>query len=527
MAVQRPIFASNTVRMAIVLVTTAIALTFIYTFHWVLGTGMFFTHFFYLPIIISVVWFRRTGLLITLLLVSTLNLSDLLLGDMSALTLDLLRSVVMLGIASATYVLNERSIRSSEQIAWTNQNLENAVIERTEELRASNESLQLELDRRAAAELLLAQERNRLETTLRSIGDGVIVTDLDDGVVMMNPVAEKMTGWSYSEAAGRPLSEVMPLIDDRNGEGVLHGSSVDDQGEHEPSDCTILVKRSGGRARVIDTRAPIVLNGRSIGAVTVVSDITERERMREELWQSQRHRSIGLLAGGVAHDFGNFLISLSGNLELLRMNFGDQAKAGERIDSIERAMENAKGLTQQLMSFSRIGSPSTEGTDIRTVLGDIARFNLAGSEIVLEPDIAQDLSEVYMVTPHLSQVVGNIIINAKQAMGEKGTVRLIAQNRDVTESDRLKDGHYVIIEIIDDGPGMTEEVVRGVFEPYFTKKKQGTGLGMTITKYIITKHGGAVDVVSAPGEGTRFTIYLPAASCQLGGASDAHSSIPL
>lgn len=179
------------------------------------------------------------------------------------------------------------------------------------------------------------------------------------------------------------------------------------------------------------------------------------------------------MAGGVAHYFGNFLVSLSGNLELLRMNMSNEVKANERINSMERAMENAHGLTKQLMTLSRIGSPSTEGTDIQMALGDLARFNLAGSEIGLELNIDSDLSEVYMNTSHLSQVVGNIIINAKQAMGAKGTVRLMAQNKDVTESERLKDGHYVMIDIIDDGPGMSENVMKNVFEPYFTKRSGG------------------------------------------------------
>ncbi|MHC1710511.1 MAG: nitrogen regulation protein NR(II) [Methanomassiliicoccales archaeon] len=515
MIVRKPLLASSTLRMAIVFITTAIALELVYIFHWVLGTGIVFTHFFYLPIILSVIWFRKKGLLVALLLVAALNLSDLLRGDLDQLARDLPRGLVMLGIAAVVHVLNERSISSQQQITWTNQNLERMIAERTEELRSSNENLRAELERRTVAETMLAQERNRLEITLRSIGDGVIATDLEDRIVMMNPVAETLTGWSFLEAEGRPLSEVVQLFNDDSGERLTSEPVLEGRTTRAPSDCIVLVKRSGGRIRVLDSRAPIVLNGRSIGAVTIISDITERERLKEELWQDQRYHSIELLAGGVAHDFGNFLISLSGNLELLRMNLGNEVKANESISRIERAMQNAHGLTKQLMTFSRIGSPSTEGTDIRTALGEIARFNLAGSEIGLELNIDPDLSEVYMDTSHLSQVVGNIIINAKQAMEAKGTVRLMARNKDVTESDRLKDGHYVMIDIIDDGPGMPEDVVKDVFEPYFTKKMQGAGLGMAITKYIITKHDGTVEVESVLGKGTKFTLYLPAASCQL------------
>ncbi|OPX61612.1 MAG: sensory histidine kinase AtoS [Methanomassiliicoccales archaeon PtaB.Bin134] len=339
------------------------------------------------------------------------------------------------------------------------------------------------------------------------------MTDRDGAVSLMNPGAEAMTGLAFKEALGRPIDEVVMLQDDSTGERLSLGMGAKalTAGPEQP---IVLLKRSGGRARVAVSQARITMEGEAIGHVTVVTDITERERLNDEIWEQQHYRSIEILAGGIAHDFGNFLLSLSGNLELLKDSVQDR-KGLERIDNVQKASHNAMGLTRQLMAFSKVGSPSPEGTDIRETLAEVARFNLAGSEIVLETDIDPGLSEVHMDRTHLSQVVGNIIINAKQAMGGKGTIRVRARNVSVMDRDRLRDGDYVRIEIEDDGPGMPEDVLRDVFEPYFTKRKEGAGLGMAITKYCVSKHGGMIEADSELKRGTVFTLHIPAACCQM------------
>jgi PAS domain S-box-containing protein len=482
-------------------------------FHWVYETGILFTHFFYVPIILSVIWWRKRGLLVALSLVVLLAISDVLHGDVRRLSDDALRGSVMIAIAMVVYTLNERMIGKDRELAEANQGLEEKIAERTGQLKRSNEELKEELRLRNEAESLLDRERKRLETTLRSIADGVVVTDGAGAVAHMNPGAEAMTGFTFSEAVGRPMREVAVLIDETTGEPIScsHGAEVLPEGSERR---TVLVKRSGGRMKAAVSCAPIVMDGVVIGQVAVITDITERERLIDELWQQQHYHSIELLAGGIAHDFGNFLMSLNGNLELLKLTVRDQ-KGQERIETVQKASENALGLTKQLMAFSKVGTPSKEGTDIKETLVEVGRFNLAGSEVSLETQIDPELSEVNMDRTHLSQVVGNIIINAKQAMGGKGNVRITASNVHVSDSDRLRDGDYVRIEVRDDGPGMPAEVLKEVFEPYFTKKKEGAGLGMAITKYTISRHGGLIEAISAPGEGTAFVLHIPAASCQL------------
>lgn len=500
-------------RSYLILLTYLAALGMIVLFHWVLDTGILFTHFFYVPIMLSVIWWRKRGLLITLSLVASLALSDILLGDLRGLSDDLLRGAVMIAIAMVVYTLNERAMKNERELAEANRGLERSIAERTDQLRMSNQELKDELRLRIQAEDLLDREKKRLETTLRSIADGVVVTDGAGTVALMNLGAESMTGFTFAEAAGRPMREIALLIDESTGEPIScgHGAEASSGGSDRR---TVLVKRSGGRMKVAVSCAPIVMDGVAIGQVAVITDITERERLIEELWQQQHYHSIELLAGGIAHDFGNFLMSLNGNMELLKMTVPDQ-KGLDRITTVQKASENALGLTRQLMAFSKVGTPSKEGTDIKEALVEVGRFNLAGSAVSLQTQIDPELSEVNMDRTHLSQVVGNIIINAKQAMGGKGTVSIAACNVHVTDSDRLRDGDYVRIEIQDNGPGMPAEVLREVFEPYFTRKKEGAGLGMAITKYTISRHGGLIEASSVLGEGTAFVLHIPAASCQL------------
>jgi PAS domain S-box-containing protein len=504
---------SDRARSVLIAVSILLALAMIVAFHWIIETGILFTHFFYVPILLSVIWWRRRGLAVTLFLIASLLVSDVLMGDARGLSEDLMRGAAMLAIALVTFTLNERAISKEWELEETNRRLEARVAERTASLDMSNQELRDELTLRIRTEGLLDMERRRLEKTLRSIGDGVLVTDRDGAVSLMNPGAEAMTGLAFKEALGRPIDEVVMLQDDSTGERLSLGMGAKalTAGPEQP---IVLLKRSGGRARVAVSQARITMEGEAIGHVTVVTDITERERLNDEIWEQQHYRSIEILAGGIAHDFGNFLLSLSGNLELLKDSVQDR-KGLERIDNVQKASHNAMGLTRQLMAFSKVGSPSPEGTDIRETLAEVARFNLAGSEIVLETDIDPGLSEVHMDRTHLSQVVGNIIINAKQAMGGKGTIRVRARNVSVMDRDRLRDGDYVRIEIEDDGPGMPEDVLRDVFEPYFTKRKEGAGLGMAITKYCVSKHGGMIEADSELKRGTVFTLHIPAACCQM------------
>lgn len=514
--------ASDRTRSALILLSSFMALGMIVVFHWMIESGILFTHFFYVPIILSAIWWRRKGLALTGALVACLIASDALRGDLNGLSEDLLRGAVMCVIAMVTFLLNERALGKEVELAEMNRQLEDRVAERTAQLRRSNEELKGEIDLRKGTEALLDRERRRLEIILRSIVDGVVVADGKGAVTMMNPGAESMTGYAFKEAEGRPLQEIAPLFNELTGEPVVCGEGA--SGRPEEAQMTVLVKRSGGRTKVAVSCAPIIMEGESVGRVAVLTDITERERLKEDLWQGQHYHSIELLSGGVAHDFGNFLMSLNGNLELLKTSVQDQ-KGQDRIAAVQKASDNAHGLTRQLMAFSRVGTPSKDGSDIRDALVEIARFNLAGSDIALETDIDQGLSEVIMDKTHLSQVVGNVVINAKQAMGGKGTVRITARNVHILDSDRLRDGDYVRIDIADDGPGMPPEVLRDVFEPYFTKKKEGAGLGMAITKYSVMKHGGLIEASSRPGGGTTFTLHIPAACCRLppGGTGSAIS----
>jgi PAS domain S-box-containing protein len=246
--------------------------------------------------------------------------------------------------------------------------------------------------------------------------------------------------------------------------------------------------------------------------VVIVRDITERKRMEEELLKARKLESIGLLAGGIAHDFNNILMGILGNISVAKMC----ASPGDDLHNIlvaaEKAALRAKDLTQQLLTFSKGGAPLKKTAAIAEIIKDSADFALRGSNVGCEFSIPETLWSVEVDEAQMSQVISNLIINADQAMPDGGVIRLRAQNVTVSAGDlsALKPGRYVKIAIEDHGIGIRPEHLPKIFDPYFTTKQKGTGLGLATAYSIIQKHDGHITVESQLGVGTVFTLYLPA-----------------
>ncbi len=240
-------------------------------------------------------------------------------------------------------------------------------------------------------------------------------------------------------------------------------------------------------------------------------DITERKKIEEERIRSQKLESMGILAGGIAHDFNNILTAIIGNVTFSRMLLRENEEAYKALEMAEKASKRAKDLTQQLLTFSRGGEPIKKCLSIPELLKDTALFALSGSPIKCEFFIDDDLLPVEADEGQMSQVINNLLINAMQSMPQGGTIRVYAQNVTINEESlSLKQGKYVKIIIQDEGHGIPEEYITKIFDPYFTTKQKGSGLGLTTAFYIIKKHDGEIDVSSKLGVGTTFTVYLPA-----------------
>lgn len=367
---------------------------------------------------------------------------------------------------------------------------------------------------RKRAEALLFSERERLWVTLRSIGDGVIATDTDGLITLMNPITEALTGWTQADARGRPLLEVFRIINEETGEAcenpverVFATGRIVGLANH-----TALVGRDG-RVHVIEDSAAPIRDGAGtvIGAVLVFRDVTAAKKTAAELLKMQKLESIGVLAGGLAHDFNNILSAILGNASLGVLLAEPQHPVKELLGGIQQAARRASDLTQQLLTFSKGGTPVLRSTEVGALVKESTQFLLRGSSTQVWFDLPEGLPRVLADPGQLSQVVQNLVLNAVQAMDHGGRLRVGAEEV-VWEGEGgppLPPGRYVRLEFADIGPGIDPAHLDKIFEPYFTTKPTGSGLGLSIVYSIVKNHRGWVQVESRLGEGTAFLVWLP------------------
>ena len=414
-------------------------------------------------------------------------------------------------VAEKTQELSDLNLTLAEH----QYHLEKLVTERTAELSRTNERLQAEIEERRAAQNALVAEKERLAVTLRSIGDGVITTDTKGIIVLMNKVAEKLTGWPQEDAGGRPLGEIFHIINMQTGERcdklldeILTIGKIVGLAEH-----TVLISRDGTERSIADSGAPIRdKESKIVGVVIVFRDVTEKIKMEEDLLKARKLESVGVLAGGIAHDFNNILVAIMGNISLAAILVKPEDKAHELLLEAEAASMRAKKFTQQLLTFSKGGEPIKQLTSIAEVIRDSASFILRGSNIRCEYNIPADLWPVEVDTGQISQVIQNIIMNASHAMPEGGVIDITCNNIAINNNaiQSLATGDYVKIAIKDRGIGISPHLIDKIFDPYFSTKHEGSGLGLAITHSIISKHNGHITVESEQGVGSTFTIFLPA-----------------
>jgi PAS domain S-box-containing protein len=381
--------------------------------------------------------------------------------------------------------------------------------------RVGSISVALDITNRKRAEAALAAEKERLNVTLRSIGDGVITTDAEGNIVLINKIAEAITGWTEEEAVGKPLDQVYHVIDEKTRarcesavEEVLETSETGGLVNH-----TILVARDSTERIITHSGAPIRdKNSNMIGVVLVFRDVTEKRKMEEELLKATKLESVGILAGGIAHDFNNILTTIRSNISLAKLEVDSKGEVFELLTEAEKASLRAKDLTQQLLTFSKGGAPIKKAASISELIRESTSFALRGSKVRCEFSLPDDLWPVEVDEGQVSQVIQNLIINADQAMPQGGRVNVSAENMMIGADHGLplKAGRYVKLSIADQGIGIPAAHLQKIFDPYFTTKQKGSGLGLATTYSIIKKHDGHITVASELGAGTTFTIFLPA-----------------
>jgi PAS domain S-box-containing protein len=362
----------------------------------------------------------------------------------------------------------------------------------------------------------LAAERERLSVTLQSIGDSVVATDADGRVILMNRVAETLSGWTRQEARGKLFGDVFRVLDEATraprADPVRH---VLETGSGANLDLhTVLVSRDGTERPVATTSAPILdEEGSTVGVVLVSRDVGPQREMEEELLKAEKLESLGVLAGGIAHDFNNILTTIVGYLSLAKMEIEEASELYENLAEVESAADRATDLTHQLLAFAKGGAPVKKAASMAQIIHDSATFPMRGSNVLCELEIDPDLWPAEVDRGQISQVIQNLVINADQAMPAGGHMTVRAENLERGSADDglpLEPGRYLRITVADDGVGIGEENLARIFDPYFTTKETGSGLGLATAFAIVRNHDGHMTVESAPGRGTRFDVYVPA-----------------
>ncbi len=249
----------------------------------------------------------------------------------------------------------------------------------------------------------------------------------------------------------------------------------------------------------------------------IVRDITEEKRLHEEIVKRERLESLNLLAGGIAHDFNNILTGVLGYISLTKMQIKEDKKIAQSLEKAEMACLRAKDLTQQLLTFTKGGAPLRKPTDIKGLIEDTVSFYTSGTKVKPIISLPDDLWFADIDESQISQAIGNLVINAVQAMPDGGRVWIEAENRYIKDGDDLplKEGKYIVISVRDEGHGIKEENLKKIFDPFFTTKETGSGIGLASTLSIITRHDGYISVSSTLGKGTTFYVYLPASEQEI------------
>lgn len=368
-----------------------------------------------------------------------------------------------------------------------------------------------------ALEQSLRESEQWLATTLKSIGDGVIATDTKGGITFMNNVAEQLTGWGEKEAKEKPLADIFYIINEETREHCSNPfEKIMKTGKVVGlANSTVLIARDGTERMIADSGAPIRDEENHIlGTVLVFRDVTERRKMESNILRLGREKmeSVSVLAGGIAHDFNNILTAILGNVTIAKMQTPPDSEIFRLLTEAEKASLRAKSLTQQLLTFSKGGAPIRKPASLSELLKTTVEFALSGSKARCEFHIAKDLKSAEVDAGQISQVINNLIINADQAMPTGGLITIRAENTEIKLKAGLpiKEGTYVKISIQDEGIGIPEDHLQRIFEPYFTTKQKGSGLGLATSYSIVKNHEGHITVSSRLGVGTTFCIYLPA-----------------
>ena len=381
--------------------------------------------------------------------------------------------------------------------------------------------LKREMTNRQQAEDELRESEERFRTIADFTYDGEFWIGPDGHYIYVSPSCKRITGYGPEEFVNDPglLEKIVHPDDHSTVVSHLRASQINQMGL---SIDFRIITRSGDERWISHNCQPVYdAGGTYLGRRASNRDISKRKKMQEELMKAKRLESLGVLAGGIAHDFNNILTSVLGNISLAKMDIRPDSKVFELLNEAEKAALRTKELTARLITFSKGGEPVKEDVSVAGFLKDSVSSALSGSDIDCEFSMSDDLWHVEIDVNQAKQVIHNIVVNARDAMSEEGSIKVYCVNTDVSveEGLTLKEGKYVKISIQDQGAGIVKENLSKIFDPYFSTKgmgsKKGMGLGLAVCHSIVKKHAGLIAVESELGSGTTAHIYLPASEKEI------------
>lgn len=397
-----------------------------------------------------------------------------------------------------------------------NLELEQRVSERVEDIRKANLQLQQEILERASVEAALHSEKENLATTLKALNDGVLRLDPEDSVQMLNREALILLGKSEG-VIGQPVDSVVHLLDTRTHQPLKLSSPDLKRRLIEKPEERLKAQLVGAEGRSILVHlsgSPIQdASGQPSGFLFILRNIEKESRMEAELFRSQKLDSLGVLAGGLAHDFNNILSGILGNAQLAGHQYQNEPKLAQYLEGIAEAASTARALTTQLLTFAKGGQPVKELLCLEPVVEAAVIFSLHGTSVTVQFDFDPDLPMVLADKGQIHLVLNNLVINSCQAMNNSGHIHVLGKLLVLAESNGLDlpAGRYVQIQVQDNGPGIPEALRSKVFDPFFSTKAEGSGLGLASCHSIVEQHGGVIRLDEV-ASGASFSIFLPASA---------------
>ncbi|MCF6187359.1 MAG: PAS domain S-box protein [Desulfobulbaceae bacterium] len=373
--------------------------------------------------------------------------------------------------------------------------------------------LYLDITRRKKYEKALRDSEDRFRDLFENATDMLQSIDPDGKILLVNKAWREILEYTEEEVTGRNIFDF--LHPDFKEDCMNNFKQILQDGQ-EFTCQTVFLSKTGKEIHVDGRINCRLVDGKPVALRSVYRDVTEKLKMEEELRRTQKLESVGILAGGIAHDFNNLLTGILGNILLAQLK-APEGDLAQLLKNTENAAHRAQQLTRQLLTFSKGGTPIKETASVVDIVKEVAAFTLSGSNTKWVMETEEAISPVDVDTGQFSQVLENLIINSDQAMPDGGVITISIHNytRDEQSPDSLNGDRYVKIDIHDQGVGIAEKYLPRIFDPYFTTKKKGSGLGLATAYSTIRRHKGLLTVDSEPGLGTTMSIFLPASKGEL------------